>query len=30
MKTAYYRIRGYGENGIPSEVLKKTLKIEQG
>ena len=27
MKTAYYRIRGYDENGIPSKSLKEKLKI---
>jgi len=27
MKTAYYRIRGYDENGIPSKRLREKLKI---
>ena len=27
MKPAYYRIRGYDENGIPLESLKEKLKI---
>ena len=27
MKPAYYRIRGYDENGIPLKSLKKKLQI---
>ncbi|PIE67633.1 MAG: aldehyde ferredoxin oxidoreductase [Deltaproteobacteria bacterium] len=28
MKTAYYRLRGYDENGIPSKRLRERLKIK--